>query len=1076
MSPQQSMLTSVLRQQLETLYVENSNCDQIYHMNQEDLSIVKSFWVTRILIGTVYTYKQMNNLKEWQQMLGSTCAVTTSERENGQLVKAVPIKYKKLIIGNIVRLKERLPYVIDPFKTESDMWSSTIINHLEREGGIIDSLTTALFLESESKWPWFIGTLYQTLLKETRKEIVSSLVNRNHLTDGEMGASTQWFTPQWIIEYMVDNSLAHFLDDQTQSDFKKQSRCFINHEQFNEKDRKSQPNCITHINVLDPCVGTGHILLHTFQRLYELHDSLLEKSPKEIVEYIIQHQLVGLDIDARMVELSRFAILVLAKDKAPDADMTSLEQRLLTLSRPDESFKEQWQSFYRRYHNELNSSQWSALHRVVEWKEREGAFGSLTNGEACNVSHLLKLLRDCFQDVSDDNDKWVLDTKFFYLQQMQLINANYDVVVTNPPYMGKKRMPSKVRAYLNEHYVRSKGDLSAAYIERCLSFTKRYGITAIVNQHSWMFLSSFENLRKKVLRETSVCSMLHLGTRAFDEIGGEVVQTTAFLLQHHHQPSHKGVFVRLVDYPNSLEKFKHLHKKDNWYVQPMRNFFSIPNTPLAYWISENVKYIFQTYPRIEQVAKPRQGLATGDNQRFIRYWFEVDWSQIAFSCSTREEAVQSEKQWFPYNKGGGFRKWYGNQWYVVNWLNDGEDIQSFRNQHGKLRSRPQNRSYYFQPGLTWSFVSSDGPSVRYTPKGFIFDVGGSTMFPNEEDMYLLLGYLNSTVATYFLNMINPTMNVQVGNISQLPTPPWPDDTDELKRLVSTIVQSAKDYWDQFEQSWNFKEHPFMMLANEGDCLQSVIKKWEADQENERDACLANEQKNNEMMIECFQLHKECSPEVGEKDFTLWQTPTAEMVKALLSYFVGCTFGRFQPNDGSLNECSRFIGLSHPYDKVNGVITLLERWLKRSFPACDVNILLDSIASYLPTSIGKARETIIHYFQHDFYREHVRSFKKRPIYWMVNSGRTKAYQALFYSHHFDDTLKDMLIEDIKEKMKANEEGSVQQVEQESFIKNIEEWNAPRTLDFNKGIRHNAKKFWERRSVYSPSQYFDIIERF
>jgi len=385
----------------------------------------------------------------------------------------------------------------------------------------------------------------------------------------------------------------------------------------------------------------------------------------------------------------------------------------------------------------------------------------------------------------------------------RLLAEKYDVVVTNPPYMGGSGMNGKLAQFVKDNYPDSKSDLFAAFIERCASLTNNHGISAMITQHSWMFLSSYEKLRQK-LRTHEILNMAHLGARAFAEIGGEVVQCTAFTLRSSHIANYNGLYVRLVDFDNADQKEIGFLSGNHRYIAQADNFIKIPGMPISYWASENLILAFENGTRMDKIVNPKQGLATADNDRFLRYWWEVDINNVKFDASSRDDALESGKKWFPYNKGGSYRRWYGNYDYVVNWENDGCEIRNFVDDKGKQRSRPQNTDYYFQEAITWPLITSGGSSVRFRTHGSIHDVSGMSAFTKEKKQArYIIGLLNTKIGDSVLKVLNPTLNSQVGDFQNIPVIVDKEQLERILLIVSNCILIAENDWNSDETSWDF---------------------------------------------------------------------------------------------------------------------------------------------------------------------------------------------------------------------------------------------------------------------------------
>jgi len=628
----------------------------------------------------------------------------------------------------------------------------------------------------------------------------------------------------------------------------------------------------------------------------------------------------------------------------------------------------------------------------------------------------------------------------------QAMAQKYDVVVTNPPYMGSSGMSGILSEYVKANYPDSKSDLFAVFIERCGQMTKKNGFQAMITQHAWMFLSSFEKLRLKLLNIDMV-NMAHLGPRAFEEIGGEVVQTTSFVLRQSHIKNHKGVYCRLIEPTTQQGKEKMYLAGENRYATAQDNFSKIPGSPIAYWVSRNALENFKKAKPLIYYSRPRVGQNTGDNDRFLRFWYEVPFLRIGFNVK-HEDLITCKSKWIPYNKGGSFRRWYGNFDMVINWENDGQEIKDYaviRN-HGKHWSRYiQNIGNMCREGASWSDIASTRFACRYLPEGFICDVKGSSTYPSTKYRKYIMGFLNSFVAIYYLEMLNPTTTFQVGNIGSLPF--IFDRENDVGKLVKYNLSISIDDWDSFETSWDFIKHPLIKFRqskalwgdpahedfrNNGSVYLS-FKAWQTFTEIQFCRLKANEEELNRIFIEIYGLEDELTPEVEDKDITVARIYDAkedipesmkgnkyvltkqDVIKSFVSYAVGCMFGRYSLDveglayaggDWDDSKYKTFIP-----DKDNCLPITDEEYFSDDivgrfveFVQCVYGVEaleenLDFIAEALGNKGDTSREIIRNYFIKIFYKDHVKTYKKRPIYWLYDSGRQDGFKALIYMHRY-----------------------------------------------------------------------------
>jgi type II restriction/modification system DNA methylase subunit YeeA len=636
------------------------------------------------------------------------------------------------------------------------------------------------------------------------------------------------------------------------------------------------------------------------------------------------------------------------------------------------------------------------------------------------------------------------------LRMAEALSPTYDVVVANPPYMGGRGMNEKLQDFAKQHYPDSKSDLFAMFMERSLAMSVRHGMMAMINMQSWMFLSSFEKLREKLLSNVTPLSMAHLGERAFDTIGGAVVSTTAFVLENAHHSTFKGRYVRLVEGRSESEKASQMRQAIEkpdcaWlYRASSEDFSKVPGSPIAYWASQKQRLAFSNFPRLGSWCPVKQGLATANNDRFVRAWHEVNSSLVGLDYTDLQQTKSGAHKWFPYNKGGEFRRWYGNAEFLVNWELDGREIRRFSDDTGYIRSRAQNTEFYFKKGVTWTFISSSNFSVRMMPNGYIFDVAGSSAFPSKSTAEKLIAFLGSSVTWGFLKLMNPTINFQVGNIASLPVDPiLLNNIDD--GAAQKLVKLAKADWDAYEISWDFTKLLLLQADHRAETLEGSYTGLRAHWQGMMDEMQKLEEENNRIFIDAYGLQNELTPEVPLEEITLTCNPAyryggkasvadretrlrADTLAEFLSYAVGCMFGRY--------------ALDKPGLILANQGEIIEDYLKQipepSFPADDVNVIpmldgdwfSDDISErfreFLRTTFGEEHyeenlrfveqalgKDIRKYFLKDFYNDHVRRYKKRPIYWLFSSPKG-SFNALIYMHRYrPDTVSVVLNDYLRE---------------------------------------------------------------
>jgi hypothetical protein len=591
------------------------------------------------------------------------------------------------------------------------------------------------------------------------------------ITKEKIPAATQLFTPDWIVRYMVENSLGWlWLESHPSSTLKSGWKYYLDEaEQTPEVAEKlrvlrsqSPVKSPEDIRLIDPCMGSGHILVYAFDVLMQIYESE-GYNPRDAAKLILEKNLYGLDIDRRACQLAWFALMMKARQ------------------------------YNRRILSENVTPQ---VYHPTGWADGE-EYGSLVK-----IDTLPPIPEEKQEITLFDQDRV---TAMRVWNFKRLLSQKYDVVVTNPPYMGSSGMSAKLSEFVKKNYPDSKSDLFSAFIECGLDWIRPTGYNCMVTMQSWMFLSSFETMRKKILSMRTIANLLHMENMVMGIAFGTAVAN----LYGRHIADYKGHYnyITMKDIDDDKpDVFPAVHKRNT--IASAENFAKIPGSPVAYWASEAMLRAFETGTAINDISQPRQGIATADNNRFLRLWSEVDHNKLGLSMS-QEEAKISAKKWFPYNKGGDFRKWYGNNDFVVDWENDGSAIKNFK-KHGddRISSRPQNLSFMFRPSVTWTLISSSSTAFRYKPQGHLFDVAGMSMFPPDDKMKYILGLCNTSIVREMLAILAPTLNYQVGDIARLPVLSA-DSTNNVDSNVSKNITLSRADWDSFETSWDFKRHPLI---------------------------------------------------------------------------------------------------------------------------------------------------------------------------------------------------------------------------------------------------------------------------
>ena len=932
--------------------------------------------------------------------------------------------FKYLLIVQCNALNSILPGM---FQRIDDYTELLLPDYLLREGSVIEQMVTTI---PEADWTdqvQIIGWLYQYYNTEPKDKVFADLKKNIKITKENIPAATQLFTPDWIVHYMVENSLGrlwleghptakskflpeHNADGSVRVEGGKWNYYLEEAEQEPEVQaqlaeiRKEYATLKPEeLRVIDPCCGSGHILCVLFDVLVSIYEDY-GITPREAATKIVENNLWGLDIDERAAQLSYFAVMMKARQ---------YDRRFFT----------------RNVQPHVYSP--------------KGYPEGLEYGSLITVDDLEPAPEPSNRGLFVENYSLTLNRWNF----RHALCQKYHVVVTNPPYMGNSGMGAKLAEFVKSKYPDSKSDLFACFIERCRNLTNESGYQAMITQHAWMFLSSFENLRKK-LQKTDTINMAHLGARAFEEIGGEVVQTTTFVLRNIHTKDYKGTYCRLIEPTTQQGKEDMFLSGRNRYFSQQDNFSKIPGSPVAYWVNNVFIRDCQLGKRLADLCETRKGLATSDNNRFLKLWFEVNLSRIGFHAINNDSTINNGQRWYPINKGGEFHKWHGNRIFVINWENDGFEIRNFKDSKGKLLSRPQNTQYNFLQALTWSKIATSTFSARFCEGGFLFDDAAAIC--HHKDIRLLmkvLAFLNSKCCQFILSVFNPTLNIQIGDIGNLPILDM--SSVDINTLVQQCINNCKHDWDSFETSWDFVRHPLLRNA---DTVKEAYSEWSQECDERFNQLKANEEELNRIFIDIYGLKDELTPEVEDKDVTVRKADLQREIKSLLSYAVGCMFGRYSlDRDGlvyaggdfsdqwlvvnpdrsqkldvhkslcylrDIAENAEITDLVHSHFGVDAdniipvtddeyfeddIVSRFVKFIEVAYGKDTLEENLTFIANALGGK-GSSREVIRKYFLNDFFEDHVKIYQKRPIYWLFDSGKKNGFKCLIYMHRYQpDTI-------------------------------------------------------------------------
>lgn len=934
--------------------------------------------------------------------------------------------YKTILINLCNRLSKIMPNM---FEKISDYTELLLPEHLYTEGGIIHLLITSIEPEDFKNQVEIIGWLYQFYISEKKAQVDAAVAKGKKVSKDDLPAKTQLFTPDWIVKYLVENSLGRLWLEKgdANSPVKENWKYYLNAELIKDGSSLSPKE----IKIIDPACGSGHMLVYAFDVLYDIYVSC-GYSESDIPKLILEKNLYGIDIDERAAQLAYFALVMKARNK---------NRRLFRREEPITvnvcSIKESngISSIERPSQSQLKFDDRHKLTAdyLIKTFNNAREYGSTIKVEPMDYDGLLAYINEMLNGGAID----IFDSMFVnqlakdmpdLIRQAKILSQKYDVYITNPPYLGKGMSPL-LSDHVKNTYPDSKSDLFAVFME--LPLLKQGGYLAMINQHSWMFLASYENLRKRLIETQTITTMLHLGPRAFEEISGEVVQSTAFVMRSGHINGYKGAYVRLVDVNDAHGKEREFLSGGHRYATDSDNFSKISGSPVAYWVGEDMLRAFES--GLEFEGDTKKGVLTGNDGNFVRFWFEVLTDKIGFACYSHKEMQESNKKWFPKTSGGFMRKWYGNFEDVVNLENDGAQIKATV-QNYRLR----DNIYYMREAVTWTEVSSGIFSCRYVPSGILFGNGGPVSFFST-DIYYSLGLLNSKVTMAMLQAIAPTINFGPEQISKIPL--IKNRVDEVNTLVISNITLSRADWDAFETSWDFKRHPL----THGDSVASAFAAWERECEERFKTLKYNEEELNRIFIEIYGLNDELTPQVADEDITVRRAVLDRDIRSFISYAVGCMFGRYSlDREGLIYAGGTFhkdayttfipdedniIPITNQDYFDNDIVSRFIDFVGTVYGTETLEKNLAFIAKALkPISTKTARQVIREYFFIDFFKDHCKMYKKRPIYWQLETGSIGAMKALVYLHRMDEFTPARVRTDYLHPLMRAYEGEIKRIDQ------------------------------------------------
>jgi hypothetical protein len=929
--------------------------------------------------------------------------------------------YRLLLVAQCNELSRSMPFLFERIDDETEL---LLPENLLRTDSIVSKLVVAV---PEEDWRQIevIGWLYQFYIADEKDRIDRKLKTGGSVESREIPAKTQLFTPNWIVQYLVQNSIGriwlmahpnsklasqwpYYVHTVKQTEAAQARAAAVIHARMIENGGNLNPETLT---IVDPACGSGHILVVAYDVLRSIY---LEQGyqPRAIARLILEKNLFGLDIDDRAAQLAAFALIM--KARADDRRVLVDPPKIQIVALQDSKWLNLDELAIRLKPFGIKRE---ALNELLVIFRDAKALGSLLRIPE-SVSTQLHGLQDGLGQALNSGDLYAraaAQDVMPLLRQAQLLNARFDSVVANPPYMGGKGMNSEVKAYASNAYPNGKSDMFAMFIERCLELCKGTGFTSMVTMQSWMFFSSYELLRTKILNERTVHSLVQIGYNSFPEINSKIALACAFSIGAERIRAFKSQFIDLNSAPQSADKGEVFRNRTQGitYDIDQDDLSKVAGWPLAYWLPEQAISAFSEQV-LGDVGKTRRGLQTGDKERFIRFWYECNIDSIERSYLPRERAIQSPAKWFMFNNGGDFRKWYGNLDLVVNWERNGAQLKSF------ARAIIPSEELYFEPAVSWSRLTSGENAFRSHPQGVI--PGDLSPCYYSGDIDLQIAYLNSKCASYFLNAVNPSITAPVGDVAKIPVPRLSIQQESiLRERVKSLIDVHRNDWDSLETSWDFEAHPLITNHGKTKSLSSAWAAWQERSESTSKVALSLEQENNETFIQAFGLHDYLSPDVPIEQITLLRADREKDCQRLVSYAIGCMMGRYSLDKTGLIyagagnigfDSARYFEFAADSD---GIVPLTdERWFEDD-AACRVHEFLRAVWGaetleenlvWLSESLGnKGSETpdesVRRYLADKFFRYHLQTYKKRPIYWLFSSGKQGAFQALVYMHRYHE---------------------------------------------------------------------------
>jgi hypothetical protein len=933
-----------------------------------------------------------------------------------------------------------------------------------------------------------IGWMYQYYNTELKADTFAKLKKNTKISKERIPSATQLFTPDWIVRYMVENSVGRiWLEGHDDLDLRSKWKYYIDEaKQDSEvaerlkdirKDRKGKSP--TSIKVIDPCMGSGHILAYAFDVLMQIYLSY-GYSGAESATSIVENNLYGLDVDDRAYQLAYFAVMMKARQYDPKIFEKNIHNNIHSIIETSNITDGDLSGYGNTMAPLDRHSAVNDIKYILGLFKNGKIFGSLIDVRECNWQLIKRFLADRRIDIMVDPT--IHDKIQEVVEVAKVLSQKYDIVVTNPPYMGSSGMESELTEYVKSTHPDAKADLFACFIEKVGGITKVYGIYSMITMHAFMFLSSFEKLRNKLSSQTLI-NMAHLGSHAFDEIGGEVVQTTSFVMMNTDIKGHFGTYIRLVDGAGEAEKERMFFEKERTFIVKQEEFSKIPGAPIAYWVSKQFIDNFSKGISIGSISDytGSQNI-TADNEKYLRFFWEVD-----------NKKIGPGKKWVMYAKGGDSRKYYGNLIHVVDWSDSARNYYETNKTSNLL-----DRKLWYGEGITYTMLSSKGASFRYLPSGCVFDKGGPSILSLGNVLYYALGFLNSNVAKLYLNALNPTINLQTKDVNNLPFIVDIDSREEISSMVQKCVSLSADDWNSNEYSSEFTINQLVVTGV--DKVSTAISINDSSIERSRNLMHNLETMINQRFNIIYSLN-----EKEESSIDLNEVDAVRDIKNLISYAVGCMFGRYSLDNKGLvytggkwdpdvykifkADSDNIIPINDDEYFGDDVVTKFVEFIQVAFGKEHLDENIKFIADNLGIkSSGTSKDKIRKYFLNDFYKDHLKMYQKRPIYWLFDSGKENGFKALIYMHRYDENLIGKMrqnyllpmqrryIDQLNREKDQVKRGIIQKklTEVERYDMAMELYSSnPVSIDLDDGVKVNYAKFQNIENSKSSKDKIDLL---